>query len=79
MEWWEKIGLVAAWVVGVYLRGKIYEEKNGYKRDDRWGRRNRFGGLFSGINIIGKSCLYLMMLIICQSVLKNTEIKENLE
>ncbi len=40
MEWWEVIGLTVAWVVGFYLRGWIYEERNGYKLNDSWkGRR----------------------------------------
>ncbi len=32
MEWWGIIGLAVVWVVGLYLRGWIYEERNGYKR-----------------------------------------------
>lgn len=36
MEWWEIIGIVAAWFLGLYLRGKIYEGKNGYKRNESW-------------------------------------------
>jgi hypothetical protein len=39
MEWWEIIGFVVAWVVGLYLRGKIYEERNGYKRNDSWRKK----------------------------------------
>lgn len=40
MEWWEIIGLVAAWFLGLYLRGMVYEGKNGYKGNDGW-RRNK--------------------------------------
>ena len=29
MEWWEIIGLAVVWVVGLYLRGMIYEDKKG--------------------------------------------------
>lgn len=41
MEWWEIIGFVVAWVVGLYLRGRIYEERNGYKRNDSWKNRKK--------------------------------------
>lgn len=34
MKWWELIGLIVVWIVGLYLRGRIYEERNEYKRDD---------------------------------------------
>ena len=30
------IGLVIAWVVGIYLRGGIYEDRNGCKLNDNW-------------------------------------------
>jgi hypothetical protein len=39
VEWWEIIGFVVAWVLGLYLRGKIYEERYGYKRNDKWKRK----------------------------------------
>jgi hypothetical protein len=39
MEWYEIICLAVAWVVGVYFRGRIYEERNGFKRNERWGRK----------------------------------------
>lgn len=42
MEWWEILGLVVAWVVGLYLRGWIYEGRNGYKRDDKWKRKKKY-------------------------------------
>ena len=35
MESYKILGYVVAWVVGLYLRGRIYEEKNGYKLNDR--------------------------------------------
>jgi len=35
MEWYKFIFVAIVWVVGLYLRGKIYEEKNGYKRNER--------------------------------------------
>jgi hypothetical protein len=41
MEWWEIIALAVAWVVGLYLRGKLYEHKNGYKEYDSWKRRRK--------------------------------------
>lgn len=39
MEWWEIIGLAVAWFLGLYLRGRIYEERNGYKQNDKWKRK----------------------------------------
>lgn len=27
MEWYEILGLVVVWVLGLYLRGKVYENK----------------------------------------------------
>ena len=34
MKWWELIGLFIAWLVGLQLRGKIYEGRYGYKQND---------------------------------------------
>ncbi len=34
MKWWELIGVVIVWFIGLYLRGKIYEVRNGYKQND---------------------------------------------
>jgi len=41
MEWYNILGFIVAWVVGLYLRGRIYEERNGYKRNDRWKNRKK--------------------------------------
>jgi hypothetical protein len=35
MEWYEIIGGVL-WFVGLYLRGKFYEWRKGYKHNDSW-------------------------------------------
>jgi len=31
MEWYNILGFIVAWVVGLYLRG-FYEERKGFKR-----------------------------------------------
>lgn len=42
MAWYEILGLVATWFIGLYLRGKFYEHKNGYyKRDDWKDKKNK--------------------------------------
>lgn len=35
------LGLVVDWVVGLYLREKIYEQRNGYKRNDSLKNRKK--------------------------------------
>jgi hypothetical protein len=30
MEWYEILCSVVVWILGVYLREKVYEHKNGY-------------------------------------------------
>lgn len=45
MEWWEIIGLVVAWLVGIYLRGKIYEDKKGIN-DGRGRNRDAVASFF---------------------------------
>jgi len=41
MEWYKILGFVVAWVVGLYIRGWIYEQRNGYKRNDSWRNRKK--------------------------------------
>jgi hypothetical protein len=35
MTWWELIGLAVVWFFGVYLRGKIYEGGNGFRKRNK--------------------------------------------
>ena len=47
MKWWELIGLFITWLVGLYLRGKMYESKYGYKQNDnRKGKKQMHQHLF---------------------------------
>jgi hypothetical protein len=39
MKWYEIIGLIVVWVLGLYLRGKLYESMRDYFYKDS--RRNR--------------------------------------
>jgi hypothetical protein len=41
MEWYEIIGFVVMWVVGLYLRGKFYEHKKNMYHNDRRKSRNK--------------------------------------
>jgi hypothetical protein len=41
MEWYEIIGLVVAWFLGLYLRGKIYEFRRNYNKNDSWRNRDK--------------------------------------
>lgn len=35
MTWRELIGLFITWLVGIYLRGKIYEGRNGFRKSNK--------------------------------------------
>jgi hypothetical protein len=39
MEWYEVIGFIVIWFIGLYLRGKFYERKKKNYYNDSW--RNR--------------------------------------
>jgi hypothetical protein len=39
MEWYEIIGGIVLWFLGLYLRGKFYEWLKGYYRNGSWGKR----------------------------------------
>jgi hypothetical protein len=41
MEWYEIVGVVVIWIVGLYLRGKIYEFRRNRHYNDSWRRRDR--------------------------------------
>jgi len=36
MEWYKIVAIIPVIILGAYLRGKIYENKNGYYRRDDW-------------------------------------------
>ncbi len=42
MEWYEILAIIPIIIVGAYLRGKIYDNKNGYRRNDDWKKKNRY-------------------------------------
>jgi hypothetical protein len=39
MEWYEIIGVIVMWFVGIYLRGTIYEFIRNYHKNDSWRSR----------------------------------------
>jgi hypothetical protein len=39
MEWYEIIGFILFWFLGLYLRGKIYEFRRDYNKNDSWKSR----------------------------------------
>jgi hypothetical protein len=41
MEWYEIIGLIAAWFLGLYLIGKFYEHKKNWSKNDSWKSKNK--------------------------------------
>jgi hypothetical protein len=41
MEWYEIIGLVVVWIVGLYLRGKFYEFLRNQHFNDSWRNRKK--------------------------------------
>jgi hypothetical protein len=41
MEWYEIIMLIVVWVLGLYLRGKIYEFRRDYFYNASWKNREK--------------------------------------
>ncbi|PRZ22772.1 hypothetical protein BC624_10620 [Flavobacterium granuli] len=41
MEWYEIIGLIAVWVLGLYVTGKFYELMRDYLYKDSWRTRSK--------------------------------------
>jgi hypothetical protein len=41
MEWYEIIGFIVVWFLGLYLRGKIYEFRKGYYKNGSWRTRRK--------------------------------------
>jgi hypothetical protein len=41
MEWYEIVGVVVMAVIGVWIRGAIYEFRRNYFYNDSWRRRDR--------------------------------------
>jgi hypothetical protein len=41
MEWYEVIGFVVLWFVGLYLRGKFYGRLRNKNKNDSWRRRGK--------------------------------------
>jgi hypothetical protein len=41
MEWYEIIGFVVMWFVGLYLRGKFYEHLRDWHYNDSWKSRRK--------------------------------------
>ncbi|WP_281169375.1 hypothetical protein [Flavobacterium gelidilacus] len=44
MEWYEIVILVPVVILGIYIRGRIYDNKNNYHRGNDWKnkKKNRF-------------------------------------
>jgi len=41
MEWYEIIGLIVVWFLGLYLRGKFYEFRRDYHYNGSWKNRRK--------------------------------------
>jgi hypothetical protein len=41
MEWYEIIGFIVVWLLGLCLRGKIYEFRRDYNKNDSWKSRSK--------------------------------------
>jgi hypothetical protein len=41
MEWYEIIGLVVIYLIGIFIRGKIYEFLKNRNVNDSWGKRKK--------------------------------------
>jgi hypothetical protein len=41
MEWYEIRGIIVVWVLGLLLRGKIYEFRKDYHKNDSWKSRRK--------------------------------------
>jgi hypothetical protein len=36
MEWYEVVGFIVVWLLGLFLRGKINEFRRDYNKNDSW-------------------------------------------
>lgn len=41
MEWYEIVVIIPVIILGVYLRGKIYDKKKNMYRNDSWRNRKK--------------------------------------
>ncbi len=41
MKWYEIIGLIVVWLLGVYVTGKFYESIRDYLYKDNWNSRRK--------------------------------------
>jgi multisubunit Na+/H+ antiporter MnhB subunit len=41
MKWYEVLGLIVIWFLGLYLRGKFYESMRDYFYKDSWRTRGK--------------------------------------
>lgn len=41
MEWYEIIGLIVIWIVGLYVTGKFYERMRNRHFSDRWRNKKK--------------------------------------
>ena len=41
MKWFEIIGLIVVWIIGLYVTGKFYEHKKNVFHNDSWKKRKR--------------------------------------
>ena len=41
MEWYEMVMAIPVLIIGAYIRGKIYENKRNYFKNDSWRNRNK--------------------------------------
>lgn len=39
MEWYEIVGIVVIWLLGLYLRGKFFEQKKNMYHNDSWNKK----------------------------------------
>lgn len=41
MQWYEILLAIPVIIIGAYIRGKIYENKKNYFKNDSWKNRNK--------------------------------------
>jgi len=41
MEWYEIVGVIVIWVVGVWFRGRFYVFMKYWHLNDSWGKRRK--------------------------------------
>jgi hypothetical protein len=41
MKWYQIIGLIAVWVLGLYVSGRFYEFRRNYNKNDSWKKRGK--------------------------------------